>query len=306
MEPTTKQVMKARRSAINAKTFHPCAACSAYGNRCSGFRPCSRCLKLSKSCVSVDSFLKRAGVTAKVERPVVQTRFALEISEASQPVKILHLVPDLGWGSDQLKRFSAMGHTTGYLTQFLLSRSDLLTPICETVRKIADIFGASVFLANRTIGFSGPGPSTRYFDSCILDGSEPFWSVNTSISFLSITYDSESKRRRHLIASPGIASLVSMHHEEYLARVANNDLALPCTKLDSLLLFLFMTIRDTCTSCFIRETYIRMCSGSGLARRAYLVHHRSIILSNAQAGADSQVTLQRRANSTTPSPQCFL
>jgi hypothetical protein len=95
--------------------------------------------------------------------------------------------------------------------------------------------------------------------------------------------------RRRLVANTHIASLLGMHYEEYLTRIANNDLALPCTELDGLILFLFMTIRDTFSASSTHETYFRMCSGSGQARRVFLVLSRCII-SRTHSSADSQVT----------------
>ena len=47
----TKELRRARRSAIRAKTSMPCVSCLAYGHRCSQVRPCSRCIKLSKECL---------------------------------------------------------------------------------------------------------------------------------------------------------------------------------------------------------------------------------------------------------------
>ena len=54
MDLSTTAIRKARRYALKARTAAHCAACLAYGNRCSNYRPCARCTKLSRECVPLE------------------------------------------------------------------------------------------------------------------------------------------------------------------------------------------------------------------------------------------------------------
>ncbi len=105
-----------------------------------------------------------------------------------------------------------------------------------------------------------------------MNGSEYIWDMSTDVGFITISFDSASRSRRRLLANPRIADIFGMHHEEYLARTASGDLALPCTEIDSLLIFLFMTVRDVFIASSPRHVFVRAWTGAGAARRGFLVH----------------------------------
>ena len=97
MSTMTKELRRARRSAIRAKTSMPCVSCLAYGHRCSQVRPCSRCIKLSRECLrpafqhSTDSAVQtRDGLLLSANTGTMQQQYGnVTVSISSQDFNLV-------------------------------------------------------------------------------------------------------------------------------------------------------------------------------------------------------------------------
>ena len=275
MDISSKALWKARRSAIRAKTFVPCVSCLAYARKCSEFRPCARCSHTSSVCTivygttkTIKSNVSKMSASSCVDRPI-KTSHLLELVPLDNFVPVNKYMFELGWGYEQLIKFSARGHPVESLTKFLTSKYFVhnLSNIAYSVQCSKNI------AASLTVTISCPtAPS--------LDEGELINDTETSIGFVSISFDSVSGKRRQVLANSYMAILLGMHNEEYLARTANRDLAFPYTALDSLCLFLYISVRDSFPTSSPRELYTRMQSRVGSARRGILVVSRGITVVN--------------------------
>jgi hypothetical protein len=275
MDISSKALGKARRSAIKAKTFVPCVPCLAYGRKCNESRPCSRCSRDPGSCTPVygTKSIRTKPVpensVERVDRPVTKTSKLLELAPLDNFVPVKKYTSALGWGIEQLMKFSARGHPVESLAKFLTSQffGQNLTAIADAVQSSKNIaenvkMSQSVVKANAAIA------------------SMQLWDMDTNVGFVSISFDAISGRRRQVLANPCMAKMLGMHNEEYLARTANRDLAFPYTALDSLCLFLFISVRDSFPSSTPRELYARMQSRVGSTRRGMLVISRGLTVFN--------------------------
>lgn len=177
---------------------------------------------------------------------------------------------NLGWGLDQLGKISIMGYHTESVKKSLVALpSQNLSEIDAAIKAFEAMPKTPKIISSTTLASSPFGASW-------MAGSEHIWDMSTDVGFATVAFDPASLSRRRLIANPRIADILGMHHEEYLARTASRDLPLPCTEIDSLLLFLFMTVRDIFIKASPREVYLRAWTGAGAARRGLLVHICSI------------------------------
>jgi hypothetical protein len=273
MDISSKALGKARRSAIKAKTFVPCVPCLAYGRKCNESRPCSRCSRDPGSCTPVygTTSIRTKPVPGtsveRVDRPVTKTSNLLELAPLDNFVPVKKYTSALGWGFEQLMKFSARGHPVESLAKFLTSQF-----FVQNLTSIADAVQSSKIIAENVKMSKSVVAATP--------ASMQLWDMDTNVGFVSISFDAISGRRRQVLANPCMAKMLGMHNEEYLARTANRDLAFPYTALDSLCLFLFISVRESFTSSTPRELYARMQSRVGSTRRGMLVISRGLTVFN--------------------------
>ena len=278
---STKGLWKARRSAMKAKIYVPCVSCLAYRRKCSEVRPCSRCLRNSNECTRVYG-TESVTLTAatRVDRPAISTNPVLELAPRDNFVPLNKYVVGISWGLQQLMKFSARGHPIDNLAKFLMSQyftKNLVTisEVIQSSKKLADAIHTNTELKAVDNNFTASNSH--------MDGSESMWDINIDVGFVSISFDTVSGKRRRVLANPRMAQLLGMHNEEYLARTANRDLPFPYTALDSLLIFLYTSVRDSFPSSTPRELYARMHSGVGASRRGMLAVSRGLTVVNSSA-----------------------
>ena len=175
---------------------------------------------------------------------------------------------DLGWGFEQLLKFSARGHPVESLAKFLTSHF-----FVHNLKTIADAVQCSKNLSASLIFSNSAQPFSSSADLRLLD-------ADSDVGLISINFDSVSGRRRQILANSCMAELLGMHNEEYLARTANRDLPFPYSALDCLCLFLYISVRDSFPSTSPRELYARMQSRVGSKRRGMLVVSRGLTVAN--------------------------
>ena len=100
-------------------------------------------------------------------------------------------------------------------------------------------------------------------ESVCLDGSEQLWEMNTDVGFTLMGFNPESMERRSVVVNSRVAGMFGMHREEYLARSAARDLAVPLTELDGLIVLLYISVRDSFADGSPMDVYFRVRAGHG-------------------------------------------
>lgn len=116
---SSKSLRKARLDALSAKIFTPCVACTAYGHRCSGFRPCSSCIKHSRQCIrTVPKGDKDPDKTrsALIEHPLTSTTIHVNVNCKNEQASFLC---SFDWARDAIMRQIRTGFCVDHLVHAL-------------------------------------------------------------------------------------------------------------------------------------------------------------------------------------------
>ena len=275
----TKQLAKARRNAMKAAKRAPCIACIAYGGRCSDFRPCKRCVKLSRACSPVAQLemhsdaqaekdrSSRQSAASAVERPLAYSP-SICINENTLPIPALPM--QVEWAGPQITKFSALGHDVSFLSDFFASLS------IQECTVLVQAMDAAATVAGRNLQYCMTSASSmdQSRHSHIKDALPLCIEDTDNAAFICTCYDPSSRRRRAIVANSRRAAYFHMHCEEMLARAAMCELPPPFIEWDALLLCLHMSVAEHFKCSRVSELYQRMYLGGRGQRRAQLVSGR--------------------------------
>ena len=113
---SSRSLRRIRFRAKNAKTFTQCGACMVYGNKCSEYRPCTRCIKLSRPCLRTVQWTSSER-SVFIERPIVQSSTTLQINYSSLP----SITCEIKWAKQVLSRTLQLGYRIDRISQSLAS-----------------------------------------------------------------------------------------------------------------------------------------------------------------------------------------
>ena len=235
MENSTRHLQKARRSAVKAKTFQSCVACTAYTKRCSKSRPCPSCIKSARQCIPV--VLSRAHQPIRppvqdVERPFACQPLFLETDNNKK--LLLDCTVGIGWIWDMMVQMKRMGFQVETISKYKTTLSARLVSDIGSALSDAKTCAAQMPLSAIRI------PSQNK-SNIIVPYLDP---ANVGFKVYMLGPASGSGNRWSIRSNPFQASLEGMHLEEYLARSATHELFIPLTELDALLILLVRTVRD--------------------------------------------------------------
>ena len=110
----------------------------------------------------------------------------------------------------------------------------------------------------------------------ILANCDSFDLNHSPLCLLRMMFNPETQLRTNVRANAGMASLLDMHREEMLARIAGHELPLFFTQLDIVRLFLFMMLEDILLPGTLRVKHLRLAVGPKACRRGILVRWHSL------------------------------
>ena len=118
----------------------PCVRCIALKKKCSDFRPCTACIKASRSadCMLLrdleSQYSTAESTTRKVERPLPYVAFSIYRSRDSLLIK--HIT-DIGWRYAAVKRFCSLGFMPDSLAESIYYLSpQVKREICEAFMSV--------------------------------------------------------------------------------------------------------------------------------------------------------------------------
>ena len=239
MENSTRHLQKARRSAVKAKTFQSCVACTAYTKRCSKSRPCPSCIKSARQCIPVVLSTERQNKTEPLNPPVqnVERPFACQTSIFKiNNIKdeLLDVTVGIGWIWDMMFQMKRMGFQVETISKYKTTLSARL--VSDIGSALSDAKTCAAQMAHSAIRTPSQNKS-----NIIVPYLDP---ANVGFKVYMLGPASGSGNRWSIRSNPFQASLEGMHLEEYLARSGTHELLIPLTELDALVMLLVRTVRD--------------------------------------------------------------
>ena len=148
---------------------------------------------------------------------------------------VVALVPGMLWASIELMKNMVMGHEVNSLGQFFASLtvhdcSALSLAIDEATALGLEYCRGSVQLVPK--GVHGTDQQSKISE---------FWNMETGTASIRITFDCISGRRRDITANARHAFMFGVHPEEFQARCASRELALPFAEEDAVALYIYTT-----------------------------------------------------------------
>ena len=276
---TSDLIGKARRNAQRAKTKVACVPCLAYGHRCSESRPCKKCIKSNRDCVSArDVFITNSepNFSTAVERPLqFKSIMTLDKSTANR----INGCPGFGWAFAQIRRFTSLGYRVEFLEQLFSSLSIFecseINDAIDNTRGLFSITSQSGVEWSDSSRFQVVSEDTKL--QC--DGGLCLSEMEGSNAIICTSLDPSSSCRT-ILANPSHAALFGVHCEEFLARAASSDLVAPFSECDALLIILHNAVVELDHGQAPSVIYMRQYIGP--SRQAALASIRSTLIKDEQ------------------------
>jgi hypothetical protein len=196
----------------------------------------------------------------EVERPLA---YSVAVLNLDQDQPLLHCTLQLGWIQEHLLRIMRMGHHVDFLTKFLVCLPTQQRVDIGNVLDMAQTMGMHCRLSALSVMQHRSEHSGPSFECPSLDGNEQLWELNTDVGFTLMSFDPAPMQRNRIVVNSRVAGIFGMHREEYLARAAARDLAVPMTELDGLIVLLYISVRDSFGDGSPMEVYFRARAGHG-------------------------------------------
>ncbi len=203
---------------------------------------------------------------------------------------VVALAPEMLWASIELMKNMVMGHEVDSLGQFFASLtvhdcSALSLVIDEATALGLEYCRGSVQLVTMVPkGVQGADQQSKISE---------FWDMETGTASISITFDCISSRRRDIIANARHAFMFGVHPEEFQARCASRELALPFAEEDAVALYIYTTIGEQFRREASSEHFLRLFVGGKGCGTAVLFSGRRLVAWDA-FGRISEVRLLLR------------
>lgn len=209
---SSQSLRKARLDALNAKTFLPCLSCTVYGHRCSISRPCSKCVKNSRSCIRAPE--KRR---PRIEHPLICTSTHILINCEDMQESTINVMCHLEWASAALSRQRRIGfrvdsiiHSLSSVTakhHYAISESLAAARIHAPAFSYPSRPDIIVAAPRFELQFEHKLDSTVNFEQFMADGA---------IGFVSVTFEPATGRRRSIVANQQMVRplIIFKHHDK--------------------------------------------------------------------------------------------
>jgi hypothetical protein len=126
--------------------------------------------------------------------------------------------------------------------------------------------------------------SDSHEDGKVLASCGGFDLSTSPLCILRMMFNPATHTRTNAVANSAFASLLGIHREEFLSRIAGHDLPLFLAPLDSLRLFLYMLLEDLLAPGHLRVKHLRLAVGPPCSRRGVLVRWCSLSRLDAEGG----------------------
>jgi hypothetical protein len=209
---STKLLRKARHDAKNAKTFTPCVSCTAYGHRCDGSRPCSKCAKYSRQCVRP--------YIAPIEHPVICTSTHIRMNRNGAQDDIMISLCNTVWAQAAISRQRRLGFFVDDFVKSLYSVPAIHHHSISESLDSARAYTAFIISksknqtkVNEIASASALNVSSR--ENADNEDVEHFMSDN-EVGFVSVTFDPATGQRVSIVANAQMARNLPMSYSQML------------------------------------------------------------------------------------------
>ena len=240
------------------RTFTPrsCQQCRKGRRKCSQTRPCVQCVARGdgKDCCDDNA--------QQIHRPLSSAQ-TLQLTAVSGLVKARELMLP-GWmgdfGAILLSRMGESGFPMDQMQNILLNLPpSVSTVLAEWFPVVCKAYAKRLCRAHEHHQHERAGapqdprshPTIAGWndhESSQEERMEELDQLAGHENWFSIVYDPVSGRRNAVHVGRGMAAMLGMHHEEFMARVAANDLPLLCSEVETLCHFLHTLIDSTYTA----------------------------------------------------------
>jgi hypothetical protein len=186
------------------------------------------------------------------------------------------------WNMPQLRRIWSFGYNTESIANIICNLPTSVQSSVEQVssswEKLIQKTGSNTLILEFE-GLKDQAELSRSENQSMLDMLHPLESNNRAqYALLTMNFDAATQMRIGFRSNQNMAEILGLHTEEFDARLASHDLALPSTDLDCIRIFLHLLLEDLPIPGSPCIRYLRLASGAGGHKHFMLVCWCSLAL----------------------------